>query len=378
VQLPTYNSRMGHSGKSYMICQWYPKVAVYDRKGWHPMPYLDRGEYYNDFGDYDVSITLPGAYVVGATGVLQTIAERERYIALGDANRSGKGTPKAYRNTEVEKTLSFLAHNVSDFAWFADRDFLIEHDRMPLGDSSVDLFTYHHPGAHESWQGSTAFLRDALTQYSGWLGAYPWPVAQAVEGPFNDMSGGMEYPMIALISMPGAEDSTLDVTIAHEAGHNWLPMIVGSNERDHAWMDEGLNTWLEHLYSARKYGTFGGANTMGAPFYLRQDPDALRRWGYAQLSSALRTRAAVDEPSADFDSESDYNEAVYDKAALWLFRLEKTYGQEALLQALKRYFNEWKFRHPYPEDQQASLETSLNAGLQKWFEALRRKGRFAE
>ncbi|GAB4092248.1 M1 family metallopeptidase [Flaviaesturariibacter terrae] len=376
VQLPTYNSRSGHAGKSYMVCQWFPRPAVYDRRGWHPMPYLDRGEFYNDFGDYDVRITLPGAYVVAATGWLETASERARYVELGDANRHGR--EKTYGGSSRAKTLRFIARNVTDFAWFADKNFVIGHERMPMGDSTVDIFAYHHPDADESWKEATSYIRDAVNQYSGWLGAYPYPVVQAVEGPKNDMSGGMEYPMITLINMPGAIDSTLDVVIAHEVGHNWLPMIVATNERDFAWMDEGLNTYFEQLYSAEKYGTIGGENTLGLPAYLRDDPDALRRLAYQLLNGQLRFREPVNQPAADFLSEASYEEASYDKTAIWLYRLEKDFGKTALLGALQRYFAEWKFRHPYPEDLRTSLEAALHADLKSYFEALSRKGRFVE
>ncbi|RYY40360.1 MAG: M1 family peptidase [Chitinophagaceae bacterium] len=376
VQLPTYGSRSGHDGRSYMICQWYPKPAVYDRKGWHPMPYLDRGEFYNDYGSYDVRITLPGSYVVAATGVLQTNDERARYTALGDRNRAVEKLDARYRNDSAQKTLHFVADNVTDFAWFADKDFIIEHDTLArAGAEAVDVFAFHHPTSDEPWQRSCSYIKDALRFYSASLGPYAYPVAQAVEGPRNDMSGGMEYPMITLVTMPGAPDSTLDVVISHEVGHNWFPMMVGSNERNFAWMDEGFNTWYEHMYSAEKYRSFGGANNYGIPDYARnRGADQLRALMYRVLKTLDASRTPINTPSADFRSDEDYGSVEYDKAALWLYALEKEVGKEPLLKAMRRYFEEWKFRHPYPEDFRASLEAALGRDLSAFFARLEAKG----
>ncbi|RYY88995.1 MAG: M1 family peptidase [Chitinophagaceae bacterium] len=375
VQLPTYSSRSGHDGHSYMVCQWYPKPAVYDRKGWHPMPYLDRGEYYNDYGSYDVRITLPGAYVVSASGQLNTEDELARYVTIGNANRAGSGANERYRNKAFQKTLRFTAENVSDFAWFADKDFIIEHDSLEVEPGKrIDVFAFHHPNSDEGWRNSTDYIKDAVRVYSAALGPYAYPVVQAVEGPGNQMSGGMEYPMVTLITMPGAPDSTLDVVIAHEVGHNWFPMMVGSNERDFAWMDEGFNTWYEHLYSAEKYRTFGGANYYRAPEFARnQDADHLRRVMYRLLKDDTRSKTPINTPSADFSDEDDYGSVAYDKAALWLYSMEEALGKTPLMNAFRQYFRTWQFRHPYPEDFRASLEAYFSRDLSELFAPLEAK-----
>ncbi|HEY8967978.1 MAG TPA: M1 family peptidase, partial [Puia sp.] len=145
VKIPSYFSRMGHEGKSYMITQWYPKPAVYDSKGWHPMPYLDQGEFYSEFGSFDVHITLPGGYVVGATGQLLTTSELDAYKRIGAANHEKPSAPTSYKpQTQDAKTLDYHADNVHDFAWFADKDLIIQYDTLQLASGrTIDVFAYY-------------------------------------------------------------------------------------------------------------------------------------------------------------------------------------------------------------------------------------------
>ncbi|RYZ22932.1 MAG: M1 family peptidase [Chitinophagaceae bacterium] len=377
TKLPTYTSRSGHIGQSYMACQWYPKAAVYDRKGWHPMPYLDMGEYYNDYGNYEVRITLPGEYVVGATGVLQTEDERRKYIDLGTRNRTGRDKP--YVASAAEKTLHYSAQRVSDFAWFADKKFLVEYDTLQLapGARPVDVFAFHHGNAVPAWQQSTDFIKSAVRFYSTQLGNYVYPTVQAVEGPNNESSGGMEYPMITLINMPEAKDVELDVVITHEVGHNWFPMMVGANERAFTWMDEGFNTYYENLYAAEKYSTnlmFGEA----LPSYVRTGgTDNLLQAVYQALNR-MPTTQPINTPADEFKSEDEYGLVSYQKTATLLYIFEVVLGKAQFRAAMRRYFDEWKFRHPYPEDFRASLERSLQRDLSDLFAGFDVKGPFKE
>ncbi|HEX2627631.1 MAG TPA: M1 family metallopeptidase, partial [Chitinophagaceae bacterium] len=255
VKIPTYSSRSGHLDQSYIICQWFPKPAVYDRKGWHPIPYLDQGEFYSEFGSFDVKITVPSAYVVGATGMMQNADEFAKYKELGKANNTNeKSTRYTAINSSPTKTLQYKGDNMHDFAWFADKDFIIRYDTAQLASGTViDVFTYSYENGNKHWSKSVGYVEDAIRNYSNWIGEYPYPIAQAVEGPKNVMSGGMEYPTITLITSPDADEPRLDGVIAHEVGHNWFYGILGSNEREHAWMDEGVNTYFQFRYEAMKY-----------------------------------------------------------------------------------------------------------------------------
>lgn len=373
VKLPSYVSRMGHSDGSYMLCQWYPKPAVYDRKGWHEMPYLDQGEFYSEYGNFKVNITLPAAYVVGATGVPQNKEEYEMYKQIGITNKTAiaRYAPPA---GAASKTLSYVAENVHDFAWFADKDFIIEYDTLQLNSGKViDVFSYHQPNGNTLWENSISYIEDAVRRYSNWIGEYPYPVVAAVEGPKNEASGGMEYPMITLITSPDASELRLDAVITHEVGHNWFYGILGTNERAHAWMDEGINTYYQFRYEAEKYKS----NSIFAdqiPEEVKKKPvDELLPLIYKALAT-IPMEPPIETHSASFKDKEEYGLVVYLKTAIWMYIMELYLGRDKLDKAMQDYFNEWKFKHPYPEDIKASLEKSMGAELNSLFEITNKKG----
>ncbi|ANE52815.1 M1 family metallopeptidase [Flavisolibacter tropicus] len=375
VKLSTYNSRSGHDGQSYMITQWYPKPAVYDRKGWHAFPYLDQGEFYSEFGTYKVNFTVPGSYVVGATGVLQTKAELDTYKKIGKENAATTTNNKKYTNTKESKTLSYIAENVHDFALFADKDFIIEYDTLQLASGKIiDAFAYHHPDGNKNWEKGASYVESAIRHYSNWLGEYPYPVAAAVEGPKNDMSGGMEYPMITLITSPEADEPQLDGVIAHEVGHNWFYGILASNEREHAWMDEGLNTYYQFRYEAELY-KFNSVFGNSVPNEIKQKPvNEYQDILYYAAQTQIPMEEAIDIPAGDFKSKEEYGLITYLKTAVWLHLLEQQYGKEKVDKGMQTYFNDWKFKHPYPEDLKLSLEKAIGQDLTSFFAALKKKG----
>ena len=184
VKLPPYFSRSGYADGQFMACQWYPKPAVFDKKGWHEFPYLDMGEFYSEYADYTVNITVPSDYVVGATGVLQTKEELDTYKKIGKKNATDrKGKPALYTPTTKKaiKTLSYHAQQVPDFAWFADKDFVIQYDTTQLtGGKIIDAFSYYHNKKNTLWQNSIDYIKDGVKKYSEWIGEYGYPVVQAV------------------------------------------------------------------------------------------------------------------------------------------------------------------------------------------------------
>lgn len=378
VKIPTYSSRSGHLDQSYIICQWYPKPAVYDRKGWHPIPYLDQGEFYSEFGSFDVKITVPAAYVVGATGTLQNQDELTKYRELGKNNHDEKNKLAKYYPLKdaKSKTLEYKGENIHDFAWFADKEFIVRYDTARLlSGKTIDVFTYSYEKGNRNWMKSCDYVEDAIRHYSNWIGEYPYPVAQAVEGPKNVMSGGMEYPMITLITSPDADEAQLDGVIAHEVGHNWFYGILGSNERDHAWMDEGINTFFQFRYEAEKYranSVFGNA----LPQDIKNKPlpqflDAI----YGAMSQ-IPMEEAIETPSADFPNKDEYGMVIYLKTAIWMYIVEAYVGEDKMSEVIKSYYNDWKFRHPYPEDLKAEFEKVLNKKMDDVFGLLNKKGKF--
>lgn len=380
VKIPTYSSRSGHIDQSYIICQWYPKPAVYDRKGWHPFPYLDQGEFYSEFGNFDVRITVPSSYVIGATGSLQSPEELKQYQDIGKRNNHVQGRDAVkYKATGASpsKTLHYTGKDIHDFAWFADKEFIIRYDTALLSPgNTVDVFTFSYEKGNQHWSKSVDYVEDAIRNYSTWIGEYPYPTAQAVEGPANVMSGGMEYPMITLITSPKAQEPELDGVIAHEVGHNWFYGILGSNERDHAWMDEGMNTYFQFRYEAQKHranSVFG--EVLPSELKSKSLPEFLGIV-YNVMSSQIPMEEPIETPSADFENKEKYGAVVYLKTAVWMYIVELSIGQDKLEDAVKAYFNEWKFKHPYPEDMKTSFESKLNIRLDDLFSLLYKKGKF--
>jgi hypothetical protein len=379
VQLPPYFSRSGYADGEFMACQWYPKPAVYDKAGWHEFPYLDMGEFYSEYADFNVSITVPAAYVVGATGTLQTKDELDVYKAIGKkntANRTGKPALYESKSKEGKKTLIYTAQQVPDFAWFAEKGFVIQYDTVQLNSGKVvDAFSFYHNKEKTIWNNSIDYIKDATRHYSNWIGEYEYPVVQAVEGPKNNSSGGMEYPMITLITSPDAKPESLDGVIAHEVGHNWFMSMLGSNERAHTWMDEGLNTYYQFRYEAEKYrsnSVFGEA----IPEEIKKMPaDKFLDVIYNVINENVPMKSAMDIPADQFASSDEYGVVSYVKTALWVYLLEAAVGRAKVDSAFQNYFNKWKDKHPQPEDMKAAFEETTGGNLDKFFDLTKKEGK---
>ncbi|MDE3249405.1 MAG: M1 family metallopeptidase, partial [Bacteroidota bacterium] len=263
VQLPENFSRGGHTGQSYQVTQWFPKPAVYDTKGWHPMPYLDQGEFYAEFGHYDVRITVPENYAVAATGQLLDSSEQEWLRSRKDFSWEPviskttvkKGSYHQVKKTVQEfpvsalsmKTLRFSQDSITDFAWFADKRYRVKQDSIQLTSGRmVRVNAFFLPNAKTPWNHATDFVKKAIAFRSKTIGEYPFPTITAVEAKMG-FSGGMEYPTITSIS-PATTATELELTIEHEAGHNWFQGMLASNERDYPWMDEGINSYYDDRY----------------------------------------------------------------------------------------------------------------------------------
>lgn len=376
VKLPNYYSRSGYTGQQFMICQWYPKPAVYDRTGWHQFPYLDQGEFYSEYGSFKVNITVPAEYVVGATGSLQTPAELSKYKQIGIENNKGaKQVTYKTATPGKQKTLQYMGDHIHDFAWFAGKDFIIRYDTLQLTASdTVNVFSYGQSSGNKTWKNSVDYIKDAVRHYSKWIGQYPYPVVQAVEGPGNLSSGGMEYPMITLITSPKAKEEEMDAVITHEVGHNWFYGILGSNERDHPWMDEGINTYFQFRYEAEKYRTNSLFGSM-IPKDVRELPEAEFQSRIYQVLNSVPMQQPINTGSTGFTNKDDYGIVIYVKTAVWLYLLENELGRDVVDQGLQAYFKDWQFRHPQPEDFKKELEKVSGKNLDSWFELLNKEGK---
>ncbi|MFM2138584.1 MAG: hypothetical protein RJA57_891, partial [Bacteroidota bacterium] len=367
VKLPRNVSRGGFNGETFQATQWYPKPAVYDRNGWHPMTYLDQGEFYAEFGDYDVRITLPANYVVAATGRLQDENERNwlrnrsgfswQPVKQRIKNPAGQYITR-YQNVPASdknnKTLQYVQENVHDFAWFADKRFITAMDtcQLPSG-RTIDLITYFTPGREGIWSQATSYMKKAIRFYSGSVGDYPYSIAQAVDGPAG--AGGMEYPTITLIgSVP--DRRSLDLLLAHELGHNWFYGALASNERDHPWMDEGMNSFYEQQYTRSRYER--------TTFW----PDRL-----LETVQAERTDQPIETPS-DALSTINYSLIAYQKASVWMQELEKRLGKDSFQMAMQAYYKRWMNRHPAPADFKETLEQVSGRQMDDLFDLLKQTG----
>jgi Aminopeptidase N len=377
-------SRLGHYMNSYQITQWYPKPAVYDHKGWHHMPYLTQGEFYSEFGSFDVSITVPENYVVGATGNLQTESEKQfienkvsKAPAIIDSLSQLKQSKIVKENqlwnpvipsSNQWKTVRYTLDNIHDFAFFAEKGYIVRSGSVTLPHSGreVQLYAMYYPSNYKIWNNSIDYLRDAVYYYSLWNGDYPYDVCTAVDGAIA-AGGGMEYPTITVIG--NCSDTTeLDLVIAHEVGHNWFYGILGSNERQHGWMDEGVNSFNEMRYMDLKYPNYNtlesiiDARFIGNRFHLNHHQ--LNRLSAAVIQQ-LSIHQVLNTHSSDFQS-INYGVDMYQRTAISLGYLQTYLGEQLFDQCMQTYYERWKFKHPYPEDMQKVFEEVSGKPL-NWF-----------
>ena len=374
-------SRLGHIGESYQITQWFPKPAVYDKDGWHPMPYLSQGEFYSEYGTYDVTITLPKNYVVGATGDLVNGEEEIAWLdnkvtetklllkeeKIGFWKKDGMDFPES--STEL-KTLHYHQENVHDFAWFADKRYYVLKGEVELPHSKNKVTTWAMFTNNEAklWAKSIEYLNDATYYYSLWNGDYPYKHVTAVDGSIS-AGGGMEYPNITVIGESYSAFS-LEQVIVHEVGHNWFYGILGSNERQHAWMDEGLNTFTENRYTETKYPEMdlGG---LGLPEGLmnKSGLNVYGPRGMYDLGYLLNARRNYDQPiettSQDF-TPTNYGAIVYGKTGIGMDYMLAYLGDTLFNKCMHAYFDKWKFKHPQPDDLRNVFESETGKDL-SWF-----------
>jgi hypothetical protein len=381
VKLPYNFSRGGHIGQSYQITQWHPKPAVYDKNGWHEMPYLDQGEFYNNFGNYDVQITLPSNYIVAATGVLQSEGEKKWLKEKSISNNNfikpkkdivvGKSVLAKPNSSSENKTLQYIQNNVIDFAWFADKEFIIKTDTLQLPSGKIiDAYSFILPSNFEVWKNSISFIKKSILTKSNWLGEYPYSTMSVVDNA-SSSGGGMEYPTITLLSSGGNEKS-LEAVINHEVGHNWFQAIIATNERQYPWMDEGMNTYYDNRYGALQNDGNDKRNIKANNFAKKLIPDNIEHIVLEAVAS-LKKDQPINTNSENF-SVFNYGLIGYIKAGEWMKKLEKELGATVFEKAMKTYFEKWKFKHPLQADFKAVMEEVSGKNLNVIFSLLDKKG----
>jgi hypothetical protein len=354
------------------LTQWFPKPAVYDREGWHAMPYLDMGEFYSEFGNFDVEITLPENYFVGATGELLTaseVAKMEERVSyteeyLKDTLSLNLDFPES---SSKYKTLRYRAENVHDFAWFADKRFLITHDKAILDSGKeVDCWALFTDFERDLWVNGAFYVKRAVEFYSENVGDYPYPQATAVQSALS-AGAGMEYPMITVIG-PSSTAPALDQVITHEVGHNWFYGILGSNERSYPWMDEGMNSYHDHKYTDLYYEDFDQAGGI-LPKRIKSQLEFPTLSYVYQIWARLGKDQAPNTHSNEL-TMVNYFLGAYEKPAMAFKFLELYLGEDDFITAMKDYYNAWKFKHPQPKDTKESFESSTGKDLSWLFDGM--------
>jgi hypothetical protein len=376
VKIPKgVTSRLGHIGESYQITQWYPKPAVYDRLGWHQMPYLDQGEFYSEFGSFDVSITLPANYVVGATGNLQN-EEEKKWLDMLSADSSwmrmadygGEGFPVS---SIQMKTLHFSEDNIHDFAWFADKRFHVLKGKVKLPDSDREVITWAMFTNQQAqyWINAISYINNAIWSFSEWIGDYPYNNFTAVQSALNS-GAAMEYPGLTVIGL-ASDPYSLDKVITHEICHSWFFSAIGSDERTYPFMDESISgayeyRYIEENYPEKKLWEVVFKNLKLARFFRIVDMPVQRMQEIEWLVPArLNLEQPVNLPAADYTIEN-YSSIIYNKAPLGFNYLRAYLGDSLFDSIMHDYYHTWTYKHPGPGDLRVVFESRSDKDL-SWF-----------
>jgi hypothetical protein len=357
--------RMGRDGSLFELAQWYPRLCVYDDvRGWNTEPYLGQGEFYLEYGDINLEVTVPAGYIVAATGALQNPAEvltsaqiarlkqastsdTPVHIVTQEELKSGAARPKKTGTL----TWRFRAQSVRDAVWAAAPDYMWDASSY----KGHFAFAYYRPSAIDTWKDAADMSRMSIQEYSERWFPYPYPQISAVEGPIS----GMEYPMLAMEDKNPDKYSLYNV-ITHEIGHMWYPMIVGSNERMHMWQDEGFNTFINYFSEARRFPEKGA-------YAERVARDREQVVQYMQHG--------FDEPleiNPDRINPGLLGENAYVKTAVGLALLrDEILGAAAFDDAFREYTRRWAFKHPVPTDFFRTMEDvsgrRLDFFFRQWF-----------
>jgi hypothetical protein len=355
--VPEHGSdRMARDGPLYEIAQWYPRVDVYDDiRGWNTDQYLGQGEFYLEYGDIDFSVTVPAGYVVAGSGLLQnpqdvlSAAQRSRLASAARSDTTiriiteAESKPVATLGT---KTWRFRAQHVRDVAWAGASDFRWDATSWK---GIVTQAYYEWPKAGAEWTRAAEETQWTIRTYSQLVFPFPYPQATSVAGPV----GGMEYPMIVFVNYASQETDPNGVfgTLDHEHGHEWFPMIVGSNERRYAWMDEGFNTYINTFSNEQRF-----PKHFQWPLYMGE---------WESTVQAGEQRPLMTPP--DRVPPAALGTIGYRKPGAVLLALRNhVVGKANFDQAFKEYTASWAFKHPTPADFFRSIESSTGEDL-SWF-----------
>ena len=351
LKIPKAFSRLGRDEEIFQLTQWFPKPAVYDKKGWNVYSYLDLGEFYYEFGNYDVTINVPTNGIVAATGKLinsPAIALHAERIALSDSDTA---RIDALQYEEGTVSFRYIATSVHDFAWFASPNFRINEASARLSKQAIPAYVYYTKSSEPEWKGAAEKIARAAVFADSLVGTYPHPKIAAVSAPIG-VGGGMEYPMITVIGAIG-DEKELDLVLAHEAFHNWFQGMAASNERLYPWMDEGMTSWLEGRYMKRYYGESSSLEDVLPKFLAKGQ--SYNTNGALHRFYGIAKRNPKPNEAIDSLSPLGYGYAAYTQPQLIYDLLESFQGQKTFDSNIRAYFANWSMRHPQPIDLQNAL-----------------------
>ncbi len=348
LKVRKFQERAGYRGFQYDFAQWYPKVCVYDDTGWNAEPFHLTGEFYGEFGTFDVTINVPHEYVVGATGVVSAGDPGWERVnvdtSLSDAQ--WQETFKKIQKTVAEdakdgkiRTVTFHAENVHDFAWVTSPDFLYERGEW----DGIPIHVLYRSYAKNRWSKTAArHGARALAWLSEKFGRYPYPQLTIAHGL---LSGGMEYPMLVM----NARES--EGLVLHEVGHIYFYGILANNEWKEAWLDEGFTTFQTRWYMETRYGQQGWdseAELQHANWLQRRRPRLTRREeNQNQLLAYLTSgnNEPMSRPAYRFNESISYRRNAYDKGSFFYDMLKYVVGDSTFEKICREYFKRWAFKH---------------------------------
>ncbi|TWR29224.1 M1 family metallopeptidase [Mucilaginibacter pallidiroseus] len=353
------------NGKIYTVAQWYPRMYVYDDiLGWNALPYTGPGEFYLEYGDFDLNITAPANHIVVASGELQNpqdvytpeqvkrweqAAGSEQTVMIRKADEVTSAASRPAGKKEL--TWRFKIKNARDASWASSASFIVDAAKMelPSGKKSMAISAYPvESDGNNAWGRSTEYVKKSVEYNSSKWFEYPYPAATAVAG----VVGGMEYPGIVFCSAKAKKGDLWGVN-DHEFGHTWFPMIVGSNERLYGWMDEGFNTFIN---------TLSTADFNKGEYAPKGKQDVQRAAQYITNPNMETVMSAPDNLK-----EANTGILLYFKPGMGLTMLrEQILGPERFDFAFKTYINRWAFKHPTPDDFFRTMENAAGESL-NWF-----------
>ena len=341
-QIPLQIRRTGRYNKenvAYSMTQWYPKMCEYDNEGWHSNPYIGR-EFHGVWGNFDVTINIDSSFVLGGTGIIQNPND------IGYGYENEKFRSKKYFGNKLK--WHFKAENVHDFAWAGDPFFL--HESLKLNNGTILHFLHKDDSLNNNWKLLQPYAKKCFEYMNRNYGEYPYKQYSIIQGG----DGGMEYPMCTLITAEGSLKGLISVTV-HESIHSWFQGVLGTNESKYEWMDEGFCSYaqyevLNYLYNKKVLNP------------LTRQYKSYYRLANSEFQEPLSTHSDF------YNLNYVYGVNAYSKGSVFLNQLGYIIGSKKLKSGMKKYFDQWKFKHPTPTDFKKVMEQESNIELDWYFE----------